>query len=216
MSIRIILFSAIECLALALFLFGALWIGLTTLRDTNRWKRWLALPSSFLIAVGAVGFFCCGISYTGGLDWLPSAFEWPAGFVDGVLTTSSHGRIVLIKPAGRVQVYDPAWRFLRGWPVSAGLKLRLLQDGTVEVLTKGQKGFVFDLNGRLLSQETYAVRDFLDLENSLPAGESIFVPTPWWLYVFSSPFLSWLVMLSGFMPVMLLGRWGLMSPTDSP
>jgi hypothetical protein len=208
MSIRLIIFTSIECLALAVFLFGAFWIGVTRLRDTKGWRQWLALPSIFLIAIGAIGFFGCSIFYTGGLNWLPSTFEWPAGFVDGVLTTSSHDHIVLIKPVGRVQVYDPAWHFLRGWPISAGLKLRLLQDGTVEVLTKGQKGFVFDLNGKLLSQKTYPVRDFLDLENSLPAGESTFVPTSWWLYIFSSPFLSWLVMLSGFVPVMLLGRRG--------
>jgi hypothetical protein len=71
--------------------------------------------------------------------------------------------------------------------------LRLLENGTVEALAKGEQGFVFDLNGKLISQRVYGVHEMLDLENSLPRREWIFVPTPPWPYIFSSPFFSGLV-----------------------
>jgi hypothetical protein len=197
-NIGTIIFSAILCLMLGAFLFAAVENGVFTLRNTKGWRRWLALLSSVLIAAGACGFFGLGLSYVGGLNWLPPSFEWPAGFVDGVLTTSNRSHIVLIKPAGRVQIYDSVWHFVRGWPAGAALKLHLLADGNVEVLMKGQWSFVFDLNGKLISQRRYGVHEFIDLENSLPAGESVFVPTSPWLYIFSSPLLSWLVGAAGY------------------
>ena len=169
------------------------------LREVRDWRRWIVLSSSFLVAFGALAFFSQGISAMGGLNWLPPTFEWPAGHVDGALTTADGSHIVLLRGPGRIQVYDPGWRFLTGWPAGTALKLRLLEDGTVEAFAKGLKGFVFDFQGKLITQRVYGVREMVDLENSSPRGERVFVPTSPSLYIFSSPFFSGLVAGVGMM-----------------
>jgi hypothetical protein len=197
LNVRAIIYSLVPCLLLGAFLFGSVWNCVFMLREVRGWRRWIVLPSGFLVAFGALAFFGQGISAVGGLNWLPPSFEWPAGHVNGVLTTDDGRHIVLIQGAGRIQVYDSSWRFLRGWPAGTALKLRLLEDGTVEALSKGLRGFVFDLHGKLISQRVYGVREMVDLENSLPRGDRIFVPTSPWLYAFSSPFFGWLVGVVG-------------------
>jgi hypothetical protein len=192
------MFELVAFLMLVAFLFGAVWNSVFMLRATQGWRRWLVLPSSFLVAVGACGFFGQGLFAVGAQNWLPQSFEWPAGSVGDVLTTADGGHIILIQGVGRVQVYDSNWHFLRGWPVLGARKLRLLEDGNVEALTKYERGFVFDYNGKLISQQTYGIREFVNLENSMPRSAGIFVPTPPSLYIFSSPLLSWLVFATGF------------------
>jgi hypothetical protein len=193
LSVRAIISTLIPCLLLGAFLLGSVWNCVFLLREIRDWRRWIVLPSSFLVAFGALAFLGQGISAVGGLNWLPPSFEWPAGHVEGGLTTASGSHIVLLRGAGRIQVYDSRWGFVRGWPAGTALKLRLLENGTVEALAKGEQGFVFDLNGKLISQRVYGVHEMVDRENSLPRREWTFVPTPPWLYIFSSPFFSGLV-----------------------
>jgi len=162
-------------------------------------------PSSGLVAIGACGFFGQAASAVGALDWLPPGFEWPAGR-EYTLTTAQGQHVLLIRSAGRIQVYDSRWRFLRGWPARSALKLRLIDDGTVEALTKGAGGLVFDLEGRLLSQRAYKANEYIDLYNRLPAGEPVNVPTTPWLYMFSSPLLSWLMVATGLVGWFVISR----------
>jgi hypothetical protein len=189
--------GAFGCFMLVVFLFAAVWNCIFMLRSVRGWRRWFVLPSSFLVAVGACGFFSQMISGVGGLDWLPPSFEWPAGHPDDAITTANGTHIDLIKSAGRIQIYDSRWHFLRGWPVQSVLRIRFLGDGSVEALTKHQKGLVFDINGRLLSRRVYEVHESVHLLDSLPPCENVFVPTSPWLYIFSSPFVSWIVLMGG-------------------
>ena len=99
---------------------------------------------------------------------------------------------------GRVQVYDSHWKFVRGWHVDAGggtFILRVLQGGRVEVLTaRGEWRYVFELSGNLLSKEHYLSAAY----SSFPKeGQSRFVPTAPWLWVFSNPIYSWLSAAAG-------------------
>lgn len=167
-------------------------------RNAKSWRRWLGLPSCLLVFLGAGGFFGQALSAVGGLDWLPRSFEWPAGRAESALTTSGEIRVVLIKGAGRVQVYDSNWHFLLGWPVRNPLRLRLINDHAVEVLTKGERGFTYDLTGNLLSQARYRVPEWISLQDSLPLDESVWVPTRPELFFLSSPLWSWLLLAAGF------------------
>ena len=174
------------------FLVAAIRNSLSMLRQASGWRRWLILPSSALVVIGASGFFGQGI-VASGPNWLPTSFEWPAGRVEDALTAANSYHIILVSGVARIQVYDRNWRFLRGWSVPRALRLRMLGDGTIEALTKSEKGLVFDVRGSLISERTYGIRESEDLENSLPHTGSVLVPTPASLYVFSNPLLCWFV-----------------------
>ena len=73
-----------------------------------------------LLLIGVTGFLGAGFSSAGGLNWLPSSFEWPVGSVDGVVTTKDGLHVVPHTPSGRIQIYDSGWHFTRGWRVDAG------------------------------------------------------------------------------------------------
>lgn len=175
---------------------AAIWSSFSRRHGAEGWRRSVIFLSNALIIVGACGFF--GQFVAGGRNWLPGSFEWPAGKVDDVLSTTNGYHIVLVPGVARIQVYDDSWHFLRGWAVPGLLRLDLLSDGTLEALAKGEKAFVFDTDGNLISQKTYGTREFVELENSLPKTGGAIVPTPKLLYAFSNPLLSWLVFATGF------------------
>src|SRR5262249_50277691 len=75
------------------------------------WRRWLTTTASCLLVVGAAGFFGSALSAAGGLNWLPSSFEWPVGYASGVVSTPEGLHVVPHTPSGRVQVYDANWSF---------------------------------------------------------------------------------------------------------
>jgi len=158
------------------------------------------LIGGVMIAVGITGFLGQAFSACGGLNWLPQSFEWPAGQVDGVITTSSGLRVVPTNAAGRVQVYDADWNFLRGWHIGSGASgafaLRPLENDCFEVITaRGNHRYVFTTDGELLTAGTYPSQDYTRLST---AGEPAVVPTAWWLWPFTSPLISWLIFAGGF------------------
>jgi len=166
-------------------------------KETGR-RRWLVGIGAIFAMIGALGFFGVALSATGGLNWLPESFEWPVGFANGVVSTEDHFFVVPHTPSGRVQVYDSHWKFVRGWHVDAGggtFILRVLQGGRVEVLTaRGEWRYVFELSGNLLSKEHHLSAAY----SSFPKeGQSRFVPTAPWLWVFSNPIYSWLSAAAG-------------------
>lgn len=206
LSVRATVVGLIGCLMAGAFLTGSVVNCIVLLRKVRNWRRWLVVPSSFLVAVGALAFFGQMTSGAGGLNWLPSSFEWPAGRADDGLTEADGTQIVLLGAAGRIQIYDPHWHFVRGWPVRSILRIRLLGDGSVEALSKNERGYVFGTNGELLSQRTYEVHEAVRSLNSLPPPTRVIVPTPFWLYIFSSPLLSWLLIMAG------MAGWFVVSP----
>ncbi len=165
--------------------------GISSFKEMTARRRWLGIVSSLFILVGMWGVIGSILIY--GTDWLPPSFEWPAGYVQGVLTTLRGNRIILVKGVARVQVYDARWHFVRGWHVDRAQKLHLLPDETVEVLQRGGCKSVIDVNGKLLSQGMLSPKD-IDLHN-LPLGEDARVPTSPFLYMFSSPAMSLLVVV---------------------
>ena len=180
---------------LAAWLWGAVSIIWAAKKD-GKFRRLLGFIGGTCMGVGAIGFF--GTALVSMVDWLPGSFEWPIGFTKGVVATSDHYFIVPHTPSGRVQVYDESWKFIRGWHVDARsgtFKLNLSDTNHIHVITaRGNMHYVFDLEGNLLSADSYPSTGY----SSFPSeGRAYAVPTPIWLWAFSRPFHSWLVALVG-------------------
>jgi hypothetical protein len=202
------LFILLVVLIGGIFIVGAALIPFSSERGRG-WRRWLILAASCFMVVGAAGFFGSALSAAGGLNWLPNSFEWPVGYAGGVISTADGLHVVPHTPSGRIQVYDADWSFLRGWHVDAGAGTFRLVDpgeGRIEVITaRGQRQYVFDVDGRLISQSTYRPKSYA----SFPAeGESLVVPTPPWLWTFSHPGISWAVIAIGMGILVIIERTG--------
>lgn len=175
-------------------LFAVLWIGLAVLGLFQQYRRgeslnWLVWLGGFLVLLGALGFFGSALLSLGVVS-LPSSFEWPSGYVQGIVTSSDGLNIVPLEPSGRVQIYNPQWRFMRGWQVNAEggpFRVVVYQPGTIGVYTRrGKHHFTYSATGELLASTTYT-EPFDSMTNE---GHSMVVPTFAILWPFSSPFLS--------------------------
>jgi YD repeat-containing protein len=189
-------------IAVIMLICGMLTLFAATLPFRKRYGSWgrqlAAGVAGFLILIGTVGFFGSALSALGGLNWLPRSFEWPTGYVSGVVSLPSGGHLVPHTPSGRVQVYDQDWRFLHGWHVDAGggtFKLQLASNDRIEVITaRGNWRYTYTLAGDLISRVNYLPATY----SSFPdCGESQVTPTRSWLWVFTSPFISVAVSLMG-------------------
>ncbi len=182
-----------------LWLFSAFFI-FTTIRGISREIRnvrrhnlgWLTGLTGFLVLVGMGGFLAQSLVGTGALP-LPNSFQWPAGNVKGVAKTPDGIYVVPLVPASRVQLYDSQWRFLFGWSVDTGGKDFIVgstPDGVIEVRTSAYE-YSFSQDGRLLNKER--ARMSVDESRSILSfsSQSVAVPTSPYLWIFSSPFLSW-------------------------
>ena len=186
-------------------LFSCVWLflaGLGIVRQVKRGGRvnWLVVISGLFLIVGAGGFFAAGLSATGVLT-LPESFEWPSGYVRGVVQTQDGKYVVPHIPAGRVQLYDSQWHFIRGWQVDASggdFTVASLPNGEIVVFTaRGHQRLSFTENGRLTLATTLP-ESFVRPE----PGQSMVVPTSPLLWIFSSPLLSWGIALIG-----MAGLW---------
>ncbi len=173
------------------------------------WRRWLIITASCLLVVGAGGFFGSALSAVGGLNWLPNSFEWPVGYTGGVVSTPERLHVVPHTPSGRIQVYDANWSFVTGWHVDAGggtFKVLAPAEGHVDVITaRGQWHYVFDMEGRLISKDSYQPDSYASFPEE---GESVVVPTAPWLWIFSSPGISWAVAMTGMVMLVIMQRAG--------
>ena len=160
-----------------------------------------------LVLVGAGGFFAAALSATGIIK-LPSSYEWPAGYVRGVVTTADGKYIVPLMPSGRLQIYDSQWHFIRGWNVGTGggnFKVQCSANGVIEVFTaRGEHHYSFAQDGHLIGSESLP-EPFSLLPDE---GQSVVVPTSPLLWIFSSPFLSWGVAVVGFVGLAVLKKMG--------
>jgi hypothetical protein len=186
---------------LCLWLVWALGVSVFAYKSARRrgLARWLGLVASFLLLLGATGFFGAAFSAMGGLNWLPNSFEWPVGSVDGVVKTREGLYVVPHTSSGRIQIYDREWRFLHGWHVAAGggvFKLDVNPEGAIVVFTaRGNWRYLFTKDGQLISKEKYSPPT---LYSSLPErGERADVPNAPWLWSFTNPLLSWIVVVFG-------------------
>jgi hypothetical protein len=190
------------------FIVGAACIPFSSERGRG-WRRWLTITASCLMVVGEVGFFGSVLSAAGGLNWLPSSFEWPVGYTGGVVSTADGLHVAPHTPSGRIQVYDANWSFVTGWHVDAGggtFKLLAPAGGRIEVITaRGRWHYVFALDGTLISKNSYEPKSY----DSFPReGESVVVPTAPWLWTFSHPGISWVVLAIGMVMLIIIQKAG--------
>jgi hypothetical protein len=192
-------FSSILTLAmLAVFIITA-GRSMLSQKGFNR-KSILNFLASACIIIGAMGFF--GSSLSSSLDGLTS-FEWPVGSTNAALRYSDGSIVVPHEPSARVQIYDRSLHFIRGWSVDAGggsFKLFPAENNTFYLFTaRGKKKLHYDLNGNMLSSQSYA--------GSYPEDRSelvsVSIPTPFYLLVFTHPIAAWFVVAFG----ILLSKW---------
>jgi len=196
--------------------FAATWMALAIGCFSRQSKRgdpfnWIVWLGGLFVVLGAAGFFGAMLSSAGMLS-LPPSFEWPPGYVSGVVTLPGGSRAVPLEPSGRLQIYDPDWRYQRGWQIAAEggpFKIVTAQPEKIEVYTlRGRHHFTYSEDGQLLANETYTQPYGLVLSE----GSSQVVPTFPLLWPFSSPFLSvGLVVIGGML--LTLSKW-LRNPPD--
>jgi hypothetical protein len=185
-------------------LFAGVWLymaGRGVVRQIKKQKRlnWLVATSGLVVMIGASGFFATMLVTVGTIP-LPDSFEWPPGYVRGVVETSDGKYLVPIVPAGRLQIYDSNWHFLRGWQIDAhggSFTVDYSPDNKILVFTaRGRRRYAFTETGKLISEtglpDSFAVEEF---------GEYMSVPTWRLVWVFSSPSLSWGFSLLGWVGV---------------
>jgi hypothetical protein len=184
-------------------IFAGYWVFGVVREISREFKRgdqakWVVGIMGFLMLIGAAGFFGTMLSALDILK-LPNSFEWPPGYVRGVVMTADNKHLVPLVPSGRIQMYDSQWHFVRGWHIDAGggdFKVRSSQDGLIEVLTaRGGHRYRYTENGDLISTTTLPESE--SLYSFTDTGGSMVVPTSPLLWVFSSPLLSWLAVLIG-------------------
>src|SRR5438270_13980897 len=132
------LFAILLVLTLGGMIIFAAVLAPLSAKGGTRWRRGATIAASCFMVVGAAGFFGSGLSAVGGHNWLPSSFEWPMGYAQGVVTTREGLHVVPHTPTGRIQIYDADWSFVRGWHVEAGGgDFRLLEPamGQLHVIT---------------------------------------------------------------------------------
>jgi hypothetical protein len=185
-----------------LVLFAAFWLT-TAIRgamhdlDKTKSAKWIFVVPFIVGLLGASAFFAQALSAEGIIK-LPKLYEWPAGYATNVITMPDGKHVVPIVPSGRVQVYNPDWKFVCGWNVDAhggDFKIAGAAPETIEVFTaRGQQHFTFNESGDLLSSGSLA-----DSYYSIPSsGRSLTVRTPLLLWPFSNPFVAVLVLTVGF------------------
>jgi hypothetical protein len=181
--------------------------------------RWLIVLGYSLLALGGIGFFGLAFSSVGGLRWLPNTFEWPVGFVRGSLTMPDGTHVIPVELAGnRIQVYSPDWRFVRAWYVPEGgggrIHIQIAQTNKIEVFTRiHTMRYLYDLDGSLVSAQTYAPKAFTDFPGS---DESASVPTHWWLWMFTNPAHSLLILALGGILVFFASRRAKVGSLNAP
>lgn len=155
--------------------------------------RILVLTGFLLVFLGAVRWTSCQLSWFGALDGLPSSWEWPVGTAKRVITMPDGTHVVAVTSAGRVQIYDPKWKFLRGWAVGA-------PAGEFKMLPAGPDKFDV-MPMRTMRRDTYRLSGDLIARGSRPsgtrydhlqeAGEPHAVPTAPWIRMILMPLTSW-------------------------
>ncbi|HEX3232232.1 MAG TPA: hypothetical protein VHQ95_24860 [Pyrinomonadaceae bacterium] len=177
------------------FVVGALYGSFTAGRRLQGMRRVFGVLGGILLATGGVAFFSTMLA---SLGVIPASFEWPVGRADQIIQMQDGLHAVTHTPSGRIQVYDPAWHFVRAWNVDAAggvFKAKLTPTGLLEVWTsRGQKRFLFAPDGRLVEAGSYSPSSYSDfLEDGAPG----YVSTPFPLWIFAHPFVAWLVGVIG-------------------
>lgn len=154
-----------------------------------------------IMVIGIGGFEAQWLQSSGDLN-LPDSFQWPAGNVEGIANLGDGTHVVPMVDQARIQLYDANWHFLRGWNVythtyGKSFVVEALPGGSIKMLTGDLYTYVFSADGQVLREEHSHVPGDKIGEIIYPHGESIEVPTPLFLLVFSNPFYCWGISLLG-------------------
>ncbi len=157
----------------------------------------IALAMLFFGFFGFLGFFVAAV---GASKLLPADFEWPPAVSTGVVELD--GVYYVPHPASRVQAYDEDWNFITSWYVpSNGGPFAIIRGvrSTITVYSARRKlALRYSPSGQLISQKT---SDYYP-----QSGETLVVPTPYYLWIFSHPFGFWLIGLLGILLHILLEK----------
>ncbi len=174
---------------------------------SNKHKNLLEIIAYLLIVIGGIGFFGSALSATGGLNWLPSSFEWPIGYTDNAAKTQDGFYVVPHTSSGRIQIYDTDLKFLRGWNVDAHggtYKISISKENLINVYTaRGNWHYLFNLQGDIISKEKYVSGSYSSFPDS---NLSLNIPTNIFLLVFSHPFISWFFAVIGIATLIILDK----------
>ena len=124
--------------------------------------------------------------------------EWPLYGARNVQVIDDRYYVVPSDHPGRIQIYDLGMNYIRGWSVpsgGAGIKIAVDNNNDIEVYTARGKHQVYDLDGVRKLDEKY--RDVIDYDDIPSVGAVLKFESPIYLYVFSSPFLAWLLAVLG-------------------
>ncbi len=150
---------------------------------------------SLLLAVGGISFFGTSLSAIGAWSF---TFEWPIGHASQLIQLPGGGQLAAHIPSGRIQIYDPSWKYLVGWNVEASggdFKVKVVNPHLLEVLTRrGYKRFFFKLDGSVVKSD---LTNKVDYEIFAAGGSPGPVPTPLILCIFANPIIAWAVALVG-------------------
>ena len=195
--------SILTLTMLAVFIVLAIRIALA--QKIFTWKSTLNFIASACLIIGALGIFGSDLTaYTRGS--FSKSFEWPIGNVNYAIELSDGTIVIPLKPTGRIQVYDPALEFQRGWHIDAGggtFKLVPADDSSFYVYTaRNAMKYLYDTNGVLQSSEEYS-GSYADV---ISQTIQVSIPTPFYLLIFTKPTYSWIVGLMGLLLLFITGE----------
>lgn len=185
------------------------------------------------LSAGLVGFFSTFFCGLGLCRWVPGNVALPLSTVESI-AVDSKGRIYCALAAhGRIQQYSANGRYLRGWWIDTSggfFKLKVDSDRLVVQTARTGLRYVFDGNGKLLSQKRLnaSLDDFRDGPHVDSAGNrysvanpdlfpritkksrsdhsQVLVSIPIYLWPLSGPLPGWLSVAIGIMLLTNLGR----------
>lgn len=187
--------------------FGLLVLGVVVHRVAGGvpppgYGRWVYGASGVVACYGVFAFFAQAAAASGGLSFLPSSLEFPVWRPDRAVRDAD-GRTIVGLPSGRIQVYDAAGRFERGWFVPAlggDFVIAPPLDGRITVLTqRNLLRLVYDARGTLLSRQAREREAIVrGASAALPSG----ISAPMVAWPLASPLLALALAFAG-----SLGLW---------
>ncbi|WP_419806578.1 hypothetical protein [Terriglobus sp.] len=159
-----------------------------------------------MATLGVVSFLGGGL-FANGIVKVSPKLNWPAGHANHVVSTTDGTHAVGLENLGRIQVYSPTWKFLQGWQIDAeGGDFSIVPQANKELYVytaRSKMLFVYSECGALIRSGSYE-QEFADV----PKGDVVNVPTPWFLWPFSSPFTCWALAVVGTGLTAVLKRFG--------
>jgi len=192
----------------------------------------LGWSGKILLALGALGFLGGFLFATAGSHFPVPSVEFPLGDVQDIAVDKEGNILLALGFYGRIQLYDSAGRFQRGWPAGAfGGSFTVAFRGADVVASyaaRRRSTILFDLRGKRLNEwAEEPPREHRGQASSISLSDgstlrvqhrflwpalvrhkdgvtSTVVTGPWYFRPVTGPLPTWLLMVAG----VLLGRLG--------